>query len=70
MAQKKPPAGPADESDPAPRPFDVRIIKTLVALMNQHDLSEIDLHEGEHRIRVRRRRDEDASDDLALRTVG
>jgi acetyl-CoA carboxylase biotin carboxyl carrier protein len=51
MAQKRP---PADDIDPPPRPFDVRIIKTLVALMNQHDLSEIDLHEGEHRIRVRR----------------
>jgi acetyl-CoA carboxylase biotin carboxyl carrier protein len=54
MAQKRPPVGPADDSDPPPRPFDVRIIKTLVGLMNQHDLSEIDLHEGEHRIRIRR----------------
>jgi acetyl-CoA carboxylase biotin carboxyl carrier protein len=45
---------PADDSTKAPRPFDVRIIKTLVGLMNQHDLSEIDLHEGEHRIRIRR----------------
>lgn len=45
---------PADDPTKAPRPFDVRIIKTLVGLMNQHDLSEIDLHEGEHRIRLRR----------------
>ena len=34
---------PADDATKAPRPFDVRTIKTLVALMNQHDLSEIDL---------------------------
>jgi acetyl-CoA carboxylase biotin carboxyl carrier protein len=54
MAQKRPAALPADEPDQPPRPFDVRIIKTLVGLMNQHDLSEIDLHEGEHRIRLRR----------------
>lgn len=54
MAHKRPPAGGADETDAPPRPFDVRIIKTLVGLMNQHDLSEIDLHEGEHRIRLRR----------------
>ena len=54
MAQKRPAAPPADEPDQPPRPFDVRIIKTLVGLMNQHDLSEIDLHEGEHRIRLRR----------------
>jgi acetyl-CoA carboxylase biotin carboxyl carrier protein len=54
MAQKRPPGGGADDADQAPRPFDVRIIKLLVGLMNQHDLSEIDLHEGEHRIRLRR----------------
>jgi acetyl-CoA carboxylase biotin carboxyl carrier protein len=54
MVQKRPPAGGADDADPPPRPFDVRIIKTLVGLMNQHDLSEIDLQEGEHRIRLRR----------------
>jgi acetyl-CoA carboxylase biotin carboxyl carrier protein len=54
MAQKRPPAAGLDDADQAPRPFDVRIIKTLVGLMNQHDLSEIDLHEGEHRIRLRR----------------
>ena len=54
MAQKRPPAGGDDDAGPPPRPFDVRIIKTLVGLMNEHDLSEIDLHEGEHRIRLRR----------------
>jgi acetyl-CoA carboxylase biotin carboxyl carrier protein len=54
MAHKRPPASGADDSDRPPRPFDVGIIKTLVGLMNQHDLSEIDLHEGEQRIRLRR----------------
>ena len=46
-------AGAAEPRTTA-RPFDVRIIRQLVALMNQHDLSEIDLHEGEHRIRLLR----------------
>jgi acetyl-CoA carboxylase biotin carboxyl carrier protein len=41
------------ESD-QPRPFDVRTIKFLVRLMSRHDLSEIDLHEGDQRIRLRR----------------
>ena len=27
-------------------PFDVRIVKSLVALMAQHDLAEIDLRDG------------------------
>jgi acetyl-CoA carboxylase biotin carboxyl carrier protein len=44
----------AAEDDKTPRPFDVRLIKTLVALMKQHDLSEVDLNEGDHRIRLRR----------------
>ena len=35
-------------------PFDVRIVKSLVALMAQHDLSEIDLHDGTQRLRLRR----------------
>jgi acetyl-CoA carboxylase biotin carboxyl carrier protein len=37
-----------------PRPFDVETIKFLVRLMSRHDLSEIDLHEGDRRIRLRR----------------
>jgi acetyl-CoA carboxylase biotin carboxyl carrier protein len=32
----------------------MRTIKLLVGLMSQHDLSEIDLRDGEHRIRLRR----------------
>ena len=38
----------------SPRPFDAKMVEYLVGLMAQHDLSEIDLHEGEHRIRLRR----------------
>src|SRR5262245_45359149 len=58
--QKEPAAyfqgGPvADEaSNSNPHPFDVRTIKYLVALMSRHDLSEIDLREGELRIRLLR----------------
>jgi len=44
-------------SDPkaaSPRPFDVQTIEHLIALMAQHDLSEISLSEGEQRIRLRK----------------
>ena len=34
--------------------FDVRKIRRLVELMKEHDLSEIDLREGETRIQIRR----------------
>ena len=44
----------ADDGAKIPSPFDVRTIKDLVALMSRHDLSEIDLREGELRIRLRR----------------
>jgi len=43
----------AEEID-KPRPFDVRTIRYLVRLMSEHDLSEIDLTEGDHRIQLRR----------------
>jgi acetyl-CoA carboxylase biotin carboxyl carrier protein len=36
------------------RPFDTATVEYLVKLMAEQDLSEIDLHEGEHRIRLRR----------------
>jgi acetyl-CoA carboxylase biotin carboxyl carrier protein len=42
------------EANDKPRPFDVRTVRDLVRLMSQHDLSEIDLSEGEQRIRLRR----------------
>jgi acetyl-CoA carboxylase biotin carboxyl carrier protein len=38
----------------SPDPFDVRTIRHLVNLMTNNDLSEIDLRQGEHRIRLRR----------------
>jgi acetyl-CoA carboxylase biotin carboxyl carrier protein len=44
----------ADDASNIPSPFDVRTIKYLVALMSRHNLSEIDLREGELRIRLRR----------------
>ena len=44
----------ADDVSRGPSPFDVQTIKSLVALMSRHDLSEIDLREGELRIRLRR----------------
>ncbi len=42
------------DSSKSPRPFDLKTIKYLVRLMGRHDLSEIDLREGEVRIRLRR----------------
>jgi len=44
----------ADEGSDAPGPFDLATIKALVALMSRHDLSEIDLHQGDRRVRLRR----------------
>jgi acetyl-CoA carboxylase biotin carboxyl carrier protein len=44
----------ADTPDRSPRPFDAKMVEHLVGLMGEHNLSEIDLHEGEHRIRLRR----------------
>ncbi len=44
----------ADDGSDVPNPFDVQIIRRLVALMSHHNLSEIDLREGERRIRLRR----------------
>ena len=38
----------------SPSPFDVRTVKSLVALMAQHDLTEIDLRDGPQRLRLRR----------------
>jgi acetyl-CoA carboxylase biotin carboxyl carrier protein len=44
----------ADDASKHPGPFDVRMIGQLVALMKKHDLSEIDLRQGEQRICLRR----------------
>lgn len=44
----------AADPKPSPRPFDVTTIEHLIALMARHDLSEIALAEGDHRIRIRK----------------
>jgi acetyl-CoA carboxylase biotin carboxyl carrier protein len=44
----------ADDASTHPGPFDLRTIEQLVALMSKHDLSEIDLRNGEQRIVLRR----------------
>jgi acetyl-CoA carboxylase biotin carboxyl carrier protein len=38
----------------SPRPFDVRTVEYLLKLMSEHDLSEVDLREGDQRIRLRK----------------
>ena len=45
----------AANSGPGPSDvFDVRKVRRFIQLMNEHDLSEIDLRQGEQRIRLRR----------------
>jgi acetyl-CoA carboxylase biotin carboxyl carrier protein len=44
----------ADDSRNEPGPFDVPTIRLLAALMSRHDLSEIDLREGNRRVRLLR----------------
>jgi acetyl-CoA carboxylase biotin carboxyl carrier protein len=44
----------ADAANNQPGPFDVPTIRHLVALMSRHDLSEIDLRQGDKRIVLRR----------------
>lgn len=44
----------ADPKTSTPRPFDVTTIEHLIGLMARHDLSEIALAEGDHRIRIRK----------------
>jgi acetyl-CoA carboxylase biotin carboxyl carrier protein len=39
---------------PSPGPFDVGTVRELVELMNKFDLSEVDLNDGDQRIRLRR----------------
>ena len=44
-------------SNPGPMPgdvFDVRKVRKFIELMNEHDLAEIDLRQGDQRIRLRR----------------
>ncbi len=44
----------ADEKHDPPRPFDVRTVEYLLKLMTEHDLAEVDLKEGDLRIRLRK----------------
>ena len=44
----------ADDKRDAPRPFDVKTVEYLLRLMTEHDLSEVDLKEGDQRIRLRK----------------
>jgi acetyl-CoA carboxylase biotin carboxyl carrier protein len=44
----------ADEVSNKPGPFDVQTIKALVQLMARHDINEIDLRDGDQRLRLAR----------------
>ncbi len=44
----------ADDRHDSPRPFDVRTVEYLIKLMTEHDLHEVELREGDQRIRVRK----------------
>jgi acetyl-CoA carboxylase biotin carboxyl carrier protein len=44
----------ADEKRDTPRPFDVRTVEYLLKLMTEHDLAEVELKEGDQRIRLRK----------------
>src|SRR5262249_5902331 len=44
----------ADQPSSGPGPFDLRLIRHLVALMSRHDLSEVELTQGDQRVRLRR----------------
>lgn len=44
----------ADDAAQPSSPFDVKTVEALVALMAEHNLSEIDLRDGHQRLRLRR----------------
>lgn len=44
----------ADDKRDAPRPFDVKTVEYLLRLMSEHELAEVDLKEGDQRIRLRK----------------
>ncbi|MBX9583587.1 MAG: acetyl-CoA carboxylase, biotin carboxyl carrier protein, partial [Gemmataceae bacterium] len=44
----------ADDKRDKPRPFDVTTVEHLLRLMSDHDLAEVDLIEGDERIRLRK----------------
>ena len=43
-----------DARQPVPGPFDVATVRELVQMMEKFDLSEVDLFEGDQRIKLRR----------------
>ena len=43
-----------DAKQPVPGPFDVATVRELVQMMEKFDLSEVDLFEGDQRIKLRR----------------
>jgi acetyl-CoA carboxylase biotin carboxyl carrier protein len=44
----------SDDASDRPGPFDLNTLKVLASLMSRHDLSELDLSDGQRRIRLRR----------------
>ena len=44
----------ADDARKKAEPFDLHTLEVLAALMSGHDLSELDLYDGDRRIRLRR----------------
>jgi acetyl-CoA carboxylase biotin carboxyl carrier protein len=44
----------ADKPGRTPVPFDVKTVETLIGLMATHDLNEVDLQDGDSRIRLKR----------------
>ena len=42
------------EPSEKPRPFDVATVRTLMEMMSAHDVGELDLAEGDEKIRIRR----------------
>jgi acetyl-CoA carboxylase biotin carboxyl carrier protein len=52
MKKEKTPV--ADDAATPPTPFDIHTVEALVALMAEHNLSEIDLRDGIQRLRLRR----------------
>ena len=44
----------AEGSSNTPGPFDVMTVKSLIQMMSRHDISEIDLRQGDQRIRLLR----------------
>lgn len=43
-----------DDKRETPRPFDVKTVEYLLKLMTEHDLAEVELKEGDQRIRLRK----------------